>query len=363
MTKIILRIWNGESFFGKLILFLPLFVFSRVYSLCLAIRNMLYNSGYIKIDEVSIPVVAVGNITVGGTGKTPVVEKLANSLKEIGFNPGIVTRGYKRTRQGTFCIDRNNDRAEEVGDEAFMLSKKTMIPVSVGTRRALAVNEAMKKYNIDIAILDDGFQARNIKKNVEIVVVKGGDHNKSADLFPLGPRRESAGRLRYADAVLINNGSIPPDIANLLADTPTFRMKYRPVHLYNMRHNLITHYNMLTGKKVCAFSGLGDNKSFFEMLRSLGAQVEREFSFQDHHVYRMKDIEKILSFCEVNLIVTTEKDAVKISGMDIPDNLFYLSVEAIIEDQQRLMEIILEKIGSPAFEHHGLGSGNRFQKH
>lgn len=363
MSTIILKIWNGESFFGKLILFLPLFVISRIYSLCLAIRNILYSSGYLKIDEVSIPVVSVGNITVGGTGKTPVVEKLATGLKEIGFNPGIVTRGYKRTRQGTFCIDRNNDRAEDVGDEAFMLAKKTMIPVVVGARRSLAIVEAMRKCNIDIAILDDGFQVRNIKKNVEIVVVKGGEHNKSTDLFPLGPRREFAGRIRYADAVLINNGSISLDIANHLVDTPTFRMKYRPVHLYNMKHNLITHYNILKGKKVCAFSGLGDNRSFCDLLRSLGAQVEKEVSFQDHHAYRMKDIEKILSFCDVNLIVTTEKDAVKLSGMDIPDNLFYLSVEANIEDEKKLMEIILGKIASSAIELHGLGSGNRPQKH
>lgn len=363
MTNIILKIWRGESTFGKWILFLPLFIFSKVYSLCLCMRSLLYSSGFMKTDEVSIPVVAVGNITVGGTGKTPAVERLAYRLKEIGLNPGIVTRGYKRTRQGTFCIDRNIDRAEEVGDEALMMAKKTKIPVVVGTRRSLAIVEAIKKCNVDIAILDDGFQVRNIKKNVEIVVVKGGEHNISTNLLPLGPCREPLGRLRDADAVIINNGSIAPHITNLLEGIPTFRMTYRPVHLYNMKHNLITHYNILNGKKVCAFSGLGDNRSFFDLLRSLGAQIVKEISFQDHHVYRAKEIDKLLSFCEENLIVTTEKDAVKLSGMSIPENLFYLSIEASIEDEQKLIDIILGKIESSGFALPGMGNGNRFQKH
>jgi tetraacyldisaccharide 4'-kinase len=363
MRNVIIKIWQDESEYGKWFLLLPLFCISRLYRFCLLIRNSLYDWGVLKTDEVSIPVLAIGNITVGGTGKTPLVEKLAFRLKEMGFNPGIITRGYKRTRQGTFCIDRNNDKATEVGDEALMLARKTKIPVVVGTRRALAVVEAMRKCSVDLAILDDGFQVRNIRKNVEIVVVKGGERNKSTDLFPLGPCREPMGRLRDADAVLLNNGSIGPEIADLLEGIPTFKMSYRPVHLYNMKHNLITHYNTLNGKKVLAFSGLGDNMSFFELLRSLGAHLVREFSFQDHHVYRVEDIEKISSFHDVNLIVTTEKDAVKISEMTIPDNLFYLSIEVNIENEKELIEVILKKIEFSGLTLPRLGTGNQIQKY
>jgi tetraacyldisaccharide 4'-kinase len=363
MRNIVIKIWRGESEYRKWFLLLPLYCLSKLYCFCLFIRNLLYNSGVLKIDEVSIPVLAIGNITVGGTGKTPLVERLAHRLKEMGFNPGIITRGYKRTRQGTFCIDRNNDKAIDVGDEALMLARKTKIPVIVGTRRALAIIEAMRKCNVNLALLDDGFQVKNIRKNVEVVVVKGGESNKSIDLFPLGPCREPIGRLRDADAVLINNGNIGPEIAGLLEGIPTFKMEYRPVHLYNMKHNLITHYNVLKGKKVLAFSGLGDNRSFFDLLRSLGAHVMREVSFQDHHAYRKKDIEEISSLRDVSLIVTTEKDAVKISGMTIPDNLFYLSIEVNIEKEQELIEVIQKKLKASGLTLPDLGAGNRVQKH
>jgi tetraacyldisaccharide 4'-kinase len=363
MRNILIKIWQGESEYRKWFLLLPLFYISKLYRFCLLIRNSLYDWGVLKTDEVSIPVLAIGNITVGGTGKTPLVEKLAFMLKEVGFNPGIITRGYKRTRQGTFCIDRNNDKAMEVGDEALMLARKTKIPVVVGTRRAFAVVEAMRKCSVDLAILDDGFQVRNIRKNVEVVVVKGGERNKSTDLFPLGPCREPMGRLRDADAILLNNSSIGPEIADLIEGIPTFKMAYRPVHLYNVKHNLITHYNALNGKKVLAFSGLGDNTSFFELLRSLGAHVVRELSFQDHHEYSVEDIEKISSFRDVNLIVTTEKDAVKIFEMIVPDNLFYLSIEVNIENEKELIEIILKKIESSGLTLPSLGTGSRIQKH
>jgi tetraacyldisaccharide 4'-kinase len=363
MRNIIIKFWRGESEYWRWILFLPLFCLSKLYGLCLLIRNSFYRWGVLKIDEVPIPVLAIGNITVGGTGKTPLVERLAFRLKEAGFNPGIITRGYKRSRQGTFCIDRNNDTAIEVGDEALMLARKTKIPVVVGTRRSRAIVEAMKKCSVDLAILDDGFQVRNIRKNVEVVVVKGGERNKSTELLPLGPCREPIGRLRDADAILINNDSVYPETGSLLRGIPTFKMTYRPVHLYNMKHNLITHYNILTGKKVLAFAGLGDNRSFFDLLRSLGARVVREVSFQDHYAYRAQDIEKISSFSDANLVVTTEKDAVKLFGMTIPDNLFYLSIEVNIEGEQELVDVILRKIESSGLTLPGLSAGKRVHKY
>ena len=362
MRNIVIKIWRGESEYGKRFLSFPLYFLSKLYGTCLLIRNYLYSSGVLKIDEVSIPVVAIGNITVGGTGKTPVVERLAHRLKESGFNPGIITRGYKRARKGTFCIDRNNDKAVDVGDEALMLARKTKTPVIVGTRRALAIIEAMRKCNIDLALLDDGFQVKNIRKDVEVVVVKGGETDMAHNLFPYGPYREPVSRLRDADAILINNGCLGSEMAGLIEGIPTFRMEYRPLHLYNMKHNLITHYKVLNEKKVLAFSGLGDNRSFFELLRSLGAHVVREISFQDHHSYRSKDIEEISSFKDVNLIITTEKDAVKISGMTIPDNLFYLSIEVNIEREQELIEVILRKLNTSGLTPPDLRAGNRVQK-
>lgn len=344
MRGLILRIWKGEAPWAKRFLYIPLFCLSRIYKTCLYVRDFLYKRGLLRIDLVSIPVVSVGNITLGGTGKTPVAEKLAVGLKGMGFRPGIITRGYKRKRSGTFCVDVRKDEAEDVGDEAFMLARRGQIPVIVGTRRADAVREGMKNAGIDIAILDDGFQVRNMKKDVEILVVKGQDGVPSHDLFPLGPYRESIQRLGEADAILVHTDELWPDFRVLAEGTPTFKIKYRPMHLYNMKHHLMAHFNLLRGRKVLAFAGLGDNRSFFDLLKRLGAEIVREASYDDHHRYTVQDLEELASHKSVSLIVTTEKDAVKLRGMDVPEHLFYLSVEVDLEGEEELLSLIWRKL-------------------
>ena len=363
MKDIVIKFWKGEARYWKWFLLLPFICLSKLYGLCLHLRNALYDSGLLKIDEVPIPVLAIGNITIGGTGKTPLVERLGYRMKEIGFNPGIITRGYKRKKKGIFCVDKDNDKAKDVGDEALMLAKKTKIPVFVGKRRSLAIVEAMRKNNINLAILDDGYQVKNILKNVDIVVLKSDQYNKSTNLFPLGPCREPIIRLKDADAILVNNGSIEPEIADVIYGIPTFRMTYRPMHLYNVKHNLSTHYNILNGRKVLAFSGLGDNRSFFELVRALGADVVHEVAYEDHYTYKNKDIEELSSYGDISLIVTTEKDAVKMIGMPVPDNLFYLSIEVNIEKEQELIDVILKKIHAAAVPMPAMGDGIRAQKY
>ncbi|OPY65074.1 MAG: Tetraacyldisaccharide 4'-kinase [Syntrophorhabdus sp. PtaU1.Bin050] len=363
MRKAIVKVWKGEAKYARWLLHPPLYCLSRLYGLGLRIREHLFRKGVAKIDEVSIPVVSVGNITVGGTGKTPVVERLALALREMGFNPGIVTRGYKRTRKGTFCVDRDRDRAEDVGDEALMLAKRTKTPVIVGTRRAQAIVEGMRKCDIDLALLDDGFQVKNTKKDVDIVVVNGGERAGAYDLLPLGPCREPVARVREADAILVNKGNLDAGMARLVDGIPVFKVRYKPAHLYNMKRNVMAHFNFLKKRKVLAFSGLGDNTSFFDLLRSLGADIVREVPFPDHHRYTTKDIEELASCKDANILVTTEKDAVKIAGMDVPDDLFYLSIEVTIEREQELLDLICRKLEASNVTLPSLGDGERVRKH
>lgn len=362
MTNVVLKIWKGESRYGKWFLFPLLYCLSKVYGFCLLIRNLLYGLNALKVDEVPIPVLAVGNITMGGTGKTPLVEKLSQTLRKMGFSPGIITRGYKRKRKGTFAVDAIRDKAADVGDEAWMLAKKTKVPVVVGHRRALAIVEAMRVGDVNFAILDDGYQVKNLKKNIDVVVLKGGRTYESLDLFPLGPCREPIGRLSDADAILINHGEISQEMAQAIRGIPTFRMEYCPLHLYNLKHNLITHYNILKEKKILAFCGIGDDRSFFDLLRSLGARIVQEVSFEDHHDYSDREIEEIAGFKEANLIVTTEKDAVKVSGMSIPDNLFYLAIEVRIDREESFVEVIQRKLEADGIAVPVLRKGYRTQK-
>jgi tetraacyldisaccharide 4'-kinase len=345
MRNTIIRVWNGEAKYMRWALYIPLAFFSYLYQIGLYVREYMYRSGYMKVEKAVIPVVSVGNITLGGTGKTPVVEKLSRRLKEEGLNPGIITRGYKRRKKGVFAVDLKNDTAQDVGDEAFMLARRTHIPVIVGTDRLAAIDNGISSSGIDIAILDDGFQVRNLEKDVELLVLNGNEPLKNHELFPLGPYRESLIRVRDAHAVLINKGNLDESALYFTRAIPKFNIRYRPLHLYNIKRNVIAHYNFLKGKRVLAFSGLGDNRSFFNLLKDMGADVVREIHFPDHHRYVQSDLEECASFENAECIITTEKDAVKIAHMDVPENLFYLSIEAVIEGENRLIELLLKKIG------------------
>lgn len=344
MRATIVRVWRGEARALRFVLYIPLLLLSAIYRFGLVLRECAYSKGILRTEEARIPVISVGNITLGGTGKTPVVDSIARRLKEKGFNPGIITRGYMRKRRGIFCVDAEKDTAEEVGDEAMMLARRSKVPVIVGTNRAQAISKGIQLFNIDMAILDDGFQLRNIKKDMDLLVLNGKEGAAAGSIFPLGPYREPEERIREADAILINKGELDYMMRHFVDTMPTFRITYKPAYLYNMRDRLFAHYNLLVGKQILAFSGLGDNQSFFNLLNDLGAKVVHAISFPDHHVYTERDIEHCASFQDVRYIVTTEKDAVKMVGMKLPENLFFLSIDVAIEGEEHLLELITGRI-------------------
>ncbi len=327
------------------LLFVPLYAVSVAYHAALVLRELLYRTGILGTERARVPVISVGNVTLGGTGKTTVVEKLSGQLKERGFRPGIVMRGYKRKKKGVFAVDPKGDSAESAGDEALMLSKRTMLPVVVGKRRAEGIEKGIRDFGIDVAIFDDGYQVRNVHKDVELVMLNGRESARSPRLFPLGPYREPVSRLRKADAVLVNRGSLCGTLKSVANGIPTFYVRYRPLHLFNMKRRAMVNYRFILGKKVVAFSGLGDNSSFFSLLGEIGADVVRTFEFPDHHRYGAGDLERIKSAEDGEMLVTTEKDAVKLERMEVPDHLFYLAVEAEIEGEEALVDIVLNKIG------------------
>lgn len=338
------RVWSGEARALRLILYIPLLFLSALYRFCLVVRECSYKKGLLRIEKARIPVISVGNITLGGTGKTPIVDIVARMLKEKGFNPGIVTRGYMRKRQGVFYVDAEKDTAEDVGDEAMMLSRRSKVPVIVGASRAKAIEKGIEVFNIDTAILDDGFQVRNIKKDMDILVLNGRQGAAASGLFPLGPYREPEERVGDANVILVNKGELCGSAQYHTGTIPTFRVAYKPAYLYNMKNNRFAHYNFIMGKRVLAFCGLGDNQSFFDLLNDLGAEVVHAVSYPDHHVYTERDLSQCASFGDVHCMVTTEKDAVKLVRMKLPENLFYLSIDVVIEEEERFLELITDRI-------------------
>lgn len=308
------------------------------------VRGALYRSGLLRVQRVSIPVVSVGNISMGGTGKTTVVEKLCRELQGRGFKPGIITRGYRRRKSGTFVVDPRTDSAQSAGDEAFMLARRTMLPVIVGKNRAEAVTRGMQESGIDIAVLDDGFQVRDLYKDVEVLVANGKEHDDALHLFPLGFLREPLPAARRADMLIVNNGELHERMKPYASAVPVFRMKYRPLHLHNIRQEAAVDFRAVNGKRVVGFAGLGDNSAFFALLRQLGADLIAAVEFDDHHRYGNGDMRRLAAFQDAEMVVTTEKDAVKLDRGRAMDNLFYLAVEAQIEEEQTLVELVQNKV-------------------
>jgi tetraacyldisaccharide 4'-kinase len=343
MRTIMARVWNGEAPVLRLFLFLPLLVLSGVYRMALAGRESLYRMGIMRTEQAAIPVISVGNISLGGTGKTTVVEWLSRALRERGLRPGIVMRGYKKKRAGAFAVDPKKDTAESAGDEAAMLARRTMLPVLVGKRRKEGIERGIRESGIDIAIFDDGYQVRNVRKNVEVLVLNAQAGKDSTHLFPLGFLREPKEAVKRADVVLVNKGELTGSVKQAVAGIPAFHVRYRPLYLYSFERGAMTDYRYLKGRKTLAFSGLGDNESFFGLLREIGADLVRTVEFPDHHRYSDRDIERLMSEAEAEIFVTTEKDAVKIEQMKVGENFFYLSIEAHIENEADLIDLILTK--------------------
>ncbi len=218
------------------------------------------------------------------------------------------------------------------------------MPVLVARKRSEGIEKGILEYGIDVAILDDGFQVRNVGKDIELLVVNGLEPETAMHLFPLGIYREPFDRARRADAILINGGEIPGRLKDKAGTTPAFRVRYQPLYLVGIKDRQVIDYHAVEGKKVLAFSALGNNSSFHALLKDLGADVVRTMEFPDHHRYEARDIQRIASLNDVDMRITTEKDAVKIERFEGTDDLFYLAIEARIEEEDALIDLVINNV-------------------
>jgi tetraacyldisaccharide 4'-kinase len=300
------RVWYDGAAGGWVLL--PL---SGLYWLINGLRAALYRGGVLRTYGAGVPVVIVGNITAGGTGKTPVVVWLASELRARGYSPGIVSRGYGGSRSGTSMrVDRDSD-ASVVGDEPVLLARRAECPVAVDADR-LRATEMLIEDGVNVVIADDGLQHLRLQRDFEICVVDGQRGLGNRRLIPAGPLRELPGRLSLVDQVLVNGkGDGQQGIRFDLLASDACRLNgslARP----------------LTGFKdstVHAVAGIGNPQRFFDMLRGYGIQVI-EHQFADH----ARIDPEALKFGDDFDVLMTEKDAVKL-GDRLADKFWYVPVE------------------------------------
>ena len=304
--------WYNKSFW--LYLLSPL---TFIFSALVRWRKNSYLKNPSKVWISDIPIVVVGNITMGGTGKTPLVKYIASELKQRGYKPGLVSRGYGGKFSGTLEVN-NESTFKETGDEAQLLSK-LQIPFFIDKDRSRAARTLQEKHDCDVIISDDGLQHYKMDRKVEIAVIDGVRRLGNGLAFPAGPLREPKGRLKEVDFIVNNGGPTEADEILMTLSPAKF------VHLNSGKSYSIDNWPM--HKQVHAVAGVGNPNRFFDLLLRLGFEFDKT-PFPDHHKYNKRD----LYYLDHLPILMTEKDAAKCKHFN-NSKIWYLSIEAKIESQ------------------------------
>ena len=306
-----------DSWYNKSLWLYLLYPFSLLFSYLTSRRRRKFLKNKIKSFSSNLPVIVVGNLTIGGTGKTPLVKYIATELIKRGFKPGIVSRGYGGNFKETLKVEQDTP-VKQTGDEAQILSKLN-IPFYIDKNRVRAVETISKNHDCDVIISDDGLQHYNMKRDIEIAVIDGKRRFGNKLTFPAGPLRESIKRLNTVDFVVNNSGP---------SEENEFLMNISPsefVHLKSGKTYGIEDWPM--HKQIHAVAGLGNPSRFFDLLEKLGFEIIRH-PFPDHHNFDSSD----LYYLDHLPIVMTEKDASKCKEFD-NNKIWYLKIEADVNNK------------------------------
>ena len=321
------------------------------YWLLIFWRNFFYNLGFFVSRKLPCKVVSIGNLSVGGTGKTPFVLFLANSLKARGLNVAVLSRGYKRKSTGTHVVSDGNTLKSDLnnsGDEPFMLANKLQdIPVVVDENRYRGGQFICNEYNPDVIIMDDAFQHRRVFRDVDIVLINS--NHRRPKLLPYGLLREPLRNIKRADAVIFTKANLtPPDekLVNAVSNYCSFTMESDLIPNTQVigldgSTKPVSDFN----GPVVAVSGVGDPDSFEVIMEEAGLDYVHHFRHDDHAEYSALDLEvlrEVFLSAEAQALITTEKDLVKLESLnDLPLFALPVNVSLKAEGEKRLLDLII----------------------
>lgn len=342
-----------KSFWVKTFLF-PLYLLSLPYGGAVRARSLLYSFGLLKTKTLPCPVISVGNITAGGTGKTPHVMALAKGLMQRGIPVAILSRGYKgRGPSGPLVSDGQTLflSPEESGDEPFLMAESLKgIPVLIGKDRFANGKIALQRFGIRGLLLDDGYQHLQLHRDLNILLIDSQTGFGDPHLLPRGILREPLSHLRRADLFLLTKAKHPgacQPLEEILhhahPSAQVFHSHYEPLGLIGPEGEW-EEIHSLKGKKVLTLSGIADPGSFSSLLRTCGMEVVEEVIYPDHHRYTAKDLTSIRrKVKEANWVVTTEKDMVKLKKLNIDHlPLRALRIEVKIWEEEEFYKRVME---------------------
>jgi tetraacyldisaccharide 4'-kinase len=305
------NLWYGNNRFS--ILLLPV---SWLYQVYVSIRRFAYFTGLLPKHEVAVPVIVVGNITVGGTGKTPLIIWLCQYLVEQGYRPGILSRGYSGHASKWPQQVRPDSDPYTVGDEPVLLARRSGRPVAVSPNRYLAAVQLLEHTDCNILLCDDGLQHLSLDRDLELAVIDGDRRFGNGHCLPAGPLREPLRRLNTVDMV----------IGKEKAGKNEYLMEYEYGDLLAVNNNNRLSIQMLKGETVHVVTGIANPKRFYSYLRSHDIRIIKHI-FPDHYFYTSED----LQFGDELAVVMTEKDAVKCKDM-VGENAWYIPINARLNE-------------------------------
>jgi tetraacyldisaccharide 4'-kinase len=311
-----------------------------IFALVSGLRRRAYRAGWLRTTSLRVPVIVVGNLTVGGTGKTPLVLWLAHALRRRGYTPGILSRGYGANPGRPLAVGATATAAG-VGDEPLLLARASGCPVWVGADRAAAGAALLAAHpRCDVLIADDGLQHYRLARRTEIAVVDGDRGFGNGLPLPAGPLREPVARLERVDAVVINAAALDDPDRTLAAGRPAFAMAFAGTRLRNLVDpTRVGDLASLRGTPVHAVAGIGNPRRFFDQLARQGLHVTRH-PFPDHHAYRAEE----LDFGDDAPILMTEKDAVKCASFA---RVHWWALETAVRIEPGLDELVIARLQRP----------------
>ena len=315
-----------------------------LYRSIVAARRRLYRYGLFSSWRPLVPVIVVGNISVGGTGKTPVTIALCELLQRAGYKPGVISRGYRAQPPHFPYFVRSDDNANNCGDEPLLIARRTRCPVVIAPRRVDAARHLLEERGLehercDVIICDDGLQHYALQRDIEIAVVDAARRFGNGHCLPCGPLRESVARLKSVDAIILNGTQVEEELL-LSHSQMTVSLQLQPSAMVQLSsgQSVPPRTWCKQNARVHAVAGIGNPERFFATLRALGCDII-EHAFPDHHNFRAED----LAFDAALPIVMTEKDAMK-CGAFADQRHWCLQVRAQLPDS--LATAILGKLNS-----------------
>jgi tetraacyldisaccharide 4'-kinase len=344
-----------------------LWVPARLYELAVRLRVAAYETSYLKPRTLAAAVISIGNITLGGTGKTPVVEYIARYLKEQYHRVAILTRGYGRASEGRRVLNepgtgqRDGQQEQklhsEFGDEPLMLARSLEeVPIIIDSDRYEAGRFAEREYGSQALILDDGYQHLALARDLNILLIDATDPFGGFEMLPFGRLREPLYGIKRADLVIITRADRPFDQGQTLGIIRYFCGESVPVlYLYSsitqLRHvatGELYEADMFSGWNVSLLCGIGNPRAFSEDILQAGMNITSERFFADHHAFTQEDIDRVLLSASeqgADAIVTTEKDAVRLERLkhgDIP--IYAAQLEIQSDDEVKLKSLLLKTL-------------------